>query len=87
VPSGQWTHICFTNAGGGSGGTFTLYINGLAVSTTPDNGDVSWDVVSSQLGAGNGATSNALLDGREYNWVIYNRALSAGEALQLKNAF
>src|SRR5258705_4086890 len=31
VPSATWTHVLFTNSGGGGTGTLALYINGVAV--------------------------------------------------------
>jgi Concanavalin A-like lectin/glucanases superfamily len=73
------------NAGGGGGGTMQLYINGPFATTSALSGNVSNNnalenkIASLLSGFGN-------LAGRLYRLSIYNRALSAADALALYNA-
>jgi hypothetical protein len=85
VPSATWTHVLYTNNGGGPGGVMKLYINGLPVSTTPFNGDTSFATIHSYFANGL-SNHNGALAGRLAQDVIYNRVLSEAEAIQLKNA-
>jgi hypothetical protein len=75
---GQWYHVAVTR----DGDTFTLYLNGLQVSSA--NSDVTFFAPGHRLTIGQGYATffNGLID----EVGIYNRALSAGEIQSIFNA-
>src|SRR5262249_36975635 len=87
VPSSTWMHFAYTNNGGGSGGTKTMYLTPVGQA-----GAASVHTVSSNVDPTTGASDvivqsdtgpSGIVAGRMYRFLIYNRALSSSEVTQI----
>lgn len=91
--TGQWVHVVVTYNSSSTSNDPIIYINGSSVAVTEFQAPVgtSLDVASSILEIGNAinpTTGNyeSALDGKMFDFRIYNRVLSAAEVTTLYNA-
>lgn len=86
VPTGSWTHIVATYSGNASNTGFTIYINGVS-STLTRGGSTSltgtftnrpWSIATEN-------SHTSVFNGNIDDVRVYNRELTATEALQLYN--
>jgi hypothetical protein len=79
LPTGVWTHVALTRAGG----TLQAYVNGAPAGSGTDAGPLGFGSCPLLMGvdadAGCTGTLNGFLDGRLDDVRIYNRALSPAE--------
>jgi hypothetical protein len=85
ISTGVYHHIVMTSAGG-SGGTITLYVDGVSQGTTTATGALTYGTTALTVGAGSG---NSLIDyfsGTVDEAAVYATALASGRVTAHYNA-
>jgi hypothetical protein len=91
VPNNTWTHLVYTNSGGGFAGNTTsnaaFYVNTVpAAIFTGGAGDLSFGGLSLVCRLGSGIATDGMLAGRLYKVVVYNRVLAQADVTALYNS-
>jgi len=85
IEEGEWYYVGFTTDGA-SGGTCTMYVNGVSVGTWSISGERTPTTNKPMVLASDQWSRSFGMPGSNRNYHMYNRELSAAEVLQNYNA-